>query len=75
MFLQAHEVYSTLTDQADYNVTLPMILSEWQVLYNNSVQFAMLLDRLSTELGGAYWMDWMPDNSSHDVTGTLQQRS
>lgn len=75
MFPQAYEIYSTLTGDADFNVTLPMILSEWHMLYNNGIQFAALLERLSTELGGAYWMDWMPDNSTHDVTGTLQQRS
>ncbi|XP_070770245.1 uncharacterized protein abca12 [Enoplosus armatus] len=70
---KGQDVYSTLTGQADYNVTLPMILSEWHKLYNNSLQFGVFLDRLATELGGAYWMNWIPDNSTHDVTGTLQQ--
>uniref|UniRef100_A0A671U5T1 ATP binding cassette subfamily A member 12 n=1 Tax=Sparus aurata TaxID=8175 RepID=A0A671U5T1_SPAAU len=54
------------------NVTLPMILSEWHNLYNKSLQFAGLIQRVSTELGEAYWMNWMPDNSTHDITGTLQ---
>ncbi|XP_044072836.1 LOW QUALITY PROTEIN: glucosylceramide transporter ABCA12 [Siniperca chuatsi] len=70
---KAQEVDSTLTGQADYNVTLPMILSEWHKLYNNSMQFGVFLDRLATELGRAYWMNWMPDNSTDDITGTLQQ--
>lgn len=75
MLPQAQEVYSAITGQADYNVTLPMILSEWHELYNNSLQFGMLLERLATELGGEYWTNWMPDISTHDVSGTLQQRS
>lgn len=49
-----------------------MILSEWHRLYNNSLQLGVLFDRLATVLGGAYWM---PDNSTPDVTGILQQRS
>lgn len=75
MFPQAQELYSTLTGRADYNVTLPMILSEWHKLYNNSMQFGVFLERLPAKLGGPYWMNWMPYNSSHDVIGTLQQRS
>ncbi|XP_040913792.1 ATP-binding cassette sub-family A member 12 [Toxotes jaculatrix] len=70
---KAQEVYGTITGQADYNVTLPMILSEWHKLNNNSMQFGVLLNRLVTELGGAYWMNWMPDNSTHNVIETLQQ--
>ncbi|XP_034550567.1 uncharacterized protein abca12 [Notolabrus celidotus] len=73
-FVEAAEDFnSTLMVPADYNVTLPMILSEWQKMYNNSMQFFTLVHRLAEELGGAYWMDWMPDNSTHDVTETLQQ--
>lgn len=74
MFLQAQDVYNTITEQTDDNVTLPMILSEWHKLQNFSMQFGMLLDTLVTGLGGAYWMDWMPDNNDHNVTETLQQR-
>uniref|UniRef100_A0A8C4EJC6 ATP-binding cassette, sub-family A (ABC1), member 12 n=1 Tax=Dicentrarchus labrax TaxID=13489 RepID=A0A8C4EJC6_DICLA len=69
---KVQDVYSTFTQQADYNVTLPMILSEWHKLYNDSLQFGMFSERLTTELGGAYWMNWMP-NSSLDVIGILQQ--
>lgn len=75
MFPQAQELYSALTCRADYNVTLPMILSEWHKLYNNSMQFGVFLERLPAKLGLPYWMNWMPDNSTHDVIGTLQQRS
>ncbi|KAM4558332.1 uncharacterized protein abca12 [Odontesthes bonariensis] len=67
------EVYGTLTGEADFNVTLPMILSEWHDLQNQSLQFREFLDKLFTELGGAYWMNWMPRNTTHDVTATLQQ--
>ncbi|XP_042350102.1 glucosylceramide transporter ABCA12 [Plectropomus leopardus] len=70
---KAQEVYNTITDQKDYNVTLPMILSEWHKLSNNSLQLAVLLDRVATELSGAYWMNWMPDDSNHSVTETLQK--
>ncbi|XP_050926506.1 LOW QUALITY PROTEIN: glucosylceramide transporter ABCA12 [Lates calcarifer] len=70
---KAEELYATLTGSADYSVTLPMILSEWHKLNNSSMQFGELLYRLSTELGGAYWMNWMPDISTQNVTETLQQ--
>ncbi|KAM3607617.1 uncharacterized protein V6R79_010758 [Siganus canaliculatus] len=70
---KAQELYSAITGQADYNITLPMILSEWHRLYNNSLQFGMITGRLAMELGGTYWTNWMPDNSTHDVTGTLLQ--
>ncbi|XP_049904471.1 glucosylceramide transporter ABCA12 isoform X1 [Epinephelus moara] len=70
---KAQDVYNTITEQTDDNVTLPMILSEWHKLQNFSMQFGMLLDTLVTGLGGAYWMDWMPDNNDHNVTDTLQQ--
>ncbi|XP_060910213.1 uncharacterized protein abca12 isoform X2 [Labrus mixtus] len=69
----AQDFNSTLMGNADYNVTLPMILSEWQKLNNNSMQFGMFVDRSTEELGGAYWANWMPDNSTHDVTWSLQQ--
>ncbi|XP_062287286.1 glucosylceramide transporter ABCA12 [Scomber scombrus] len=70
---KGQEFYSTLTGQADYNVTLPMILSEWHKLYNNTQRFGVFLNRLATELGEQYWMNWMTGNSTYDVTGTLQQ--
>lgn len=75
MFPQAQELFSTINGQSDYNVTLPMILSEWHELHNNSLQFGLFINRLVTELGGAYWKNWMPDINAQDVTGTLQQRS
>ncbi|KAK5861274.1 hypothetical protein PBY51_022684 [Eleginops maclovinus] len=70
---KAQDLYGVLTGQTLSNVTLPMILSEWHRLYNNSLQFVVLSDRLTTELGGAYWMNWMPDNSTVDVTETVLQ--
>ncbi|XP_034416854.1 ATP-binding cassette sub-family A member 12 isoform X2 [Cyclopterus lumpus] len=70
---KAQDVYSALTGQRDYNVTLPMILSQWRDLCNNSVQLGMLSNKLATKLNGEYWMNWMPDNSTHDLTWTLQQ--
>lgn len=75
MFPQAQELYSTLTGQAYSNVTLPMILSEWHKLYNNSMQFRALLQRLPEKLGGAYWTNWMPETSTDELLGALQQRS
>ncbi|XP_047193227.1 glucosylceramide transporter ABCA12 isoform X2 [Scophthalmus maximus] len=70
---KSQEVYAAITSQTDDNATLPMILSEWHQLNNKSMRFGEFLNRLATELGGAYWMNWMPDNSTHDVTQALQQ--
>lgn len=70
---QVQELYNIFTGQPNYNVTLPMILSEWHRLRNNSVQFGVFWEKLCT-LGGAYWMNWIPQNST-DVSGILQQRS
>lgn len=75
MFSQTQEMYSNLTDQADYNVTLPIILAEWQKLANSSLQFEGLLERLMAKLDGEYWMNWMLNNSTIDVYETLLQRS
>lgn len=68
------EVYSALTGQADYNVTLPVILSEWHKLFNKSKQFEEQINRVIQKLGMAYWLNWMPNNSTHNFTETLQQR-
>nr|XP_008296370.1 PREDICTED: uncharacterized protein LOC103369434 [Stegastes partitus] len=70
---KVRKVYSAFTSEGDYNATLPMILSEWRKLRNNSLQFGGIWQRLSTGLGGTYWMNWMPDNNTHDVAETLQQ--
>ncbi|TNN03130.1 hypothetical protein fugu_000159 [Takifugu bimaculatus] len=66
-----HEIYRALTSQPDYNVTLPMILSEWHKLYNIS-RFEVWVNRLPAELGEAYWKNWMP-HTTHNITGTLLQ--
>lgn len=71
-FPQFQEIYRALTSQTDYNVTLPMILSEWHKLYNLS-RFEVWMSRLPAELGATYWINWMP-NTTHDVSGTLLQR-
>ncbi|TMS06801.1 ATP-binding cassette sub-family A member 12 [Larimichthys crocea] len=68
---KVQELYNIFTGQPNYNVTLPMILSEWHRLRNNSVQFGVFWEKLCT-LGGAYWMNWIPQNST-DVSGILQQ--
>lgn len=75
LFAQILEVYSVLTGQTDFNVTLPMILAEWQKLVNSSLQFKELLERVTTELDGEYWMNWMPDNSTLNANESLLQRS
>ncbi|XP_077392009.1 uncharacterized protein abca12 isoform X2 [Festucalex cinctus] len=68
------ELYSTLTEGGkDFNVTLPMILSEWHKLCNSSLEFGAFLHRLSSELGEDYWLNWLPGNSSGDITETLLQ--
>ncbi|XP_041858132.1 ATP-binding cassette sub-family A member 12 isoform X2 [Melanotaenia boesemani] len=70
---EVQELYNIVMGEADINVTLPMILSEWHQLYSKSLQFGGFVDNLVTVLGGEYWMNWMPDNSTHNVTGILQQ--
>ena len=75
-FPQFEHTYATIASQAVYNVTLPMILAEWQKLYGSSVQFgALLLDRLPGELGEGYWMSWASWNITYDVAETLLERS
>ncbi|XP_053295252.1 uncharacterized protein abca12 isoform X4 [Pleuronectes platessa] len=69
---KAQEVYDAITSRTEYNVTLPMILSEWQKSNNKTMKFGELLNRLAEELGGAYWMNWMPDNPQN-FTQALQQ--
>ncbi|XP_076025938.1 uncharacterized protein abca12 [Genypterus blacodes] len=54
--------------QSQHNVTLPMILSEWHKLSNLS--FGALM---AQEVGGAGRMDWMPGNSTQNVTQIAQQ--
>lgn len=71
-FPQFQEICRALTSEVGYNVTLPMILSEWQKLYYNS-RYKVWISRLPTELGAAYWMNWMP-NTTHDISGTLLER-
>ncbi|KAF7662181.1 hypothetical protein LDENG_00244240 [Lucifuga dentata] len=67
----ALEVYNST---ADYKITLPMILSEWHKLCNNSRSFGMFLDSLAKKLSDEQsWLYWMPDNSTQNATGTLQQ--
>lgn len=74
LFTQIQDVYSNITGQSDFNVTLPMILAEWQQLTNSSLQFKGLLERMTTELDGEYWMNWIPDNVTLGIHETLLQR-
>ncbi|KAK5599121.1 hypothetical protein CRENBAI_025848 [Crenichthys baileyi] len=67
------KVYYVLTGQADFNLTLPMMLSEWNNLYNASMQFGELLERLISQLGEDSWMSWIPGHYTHNLTETLQQ--
>lgn len=67
-------MYYVLTGQADFNLTLPMMVSEWNNLYNSSMQFGEFLQRLINNLGEDYWVNWMPDYYTHNFTETLQQR-
>lgn len=72
--LQVQGVYYTLTDQTDLNVTLSIFLSEWHELYSSSLQSQELLNRLSTELGGAHWLSCMPYSTTHDLSSTFLHR-
>uniref|UniRef100_A0A3Q2QFZ9 ATP binding cassette subfamily A member 12 n=1 Tax=Fundulus heteroclitus TaxID=8078 RepID=A0A3Q2QFZ9_FUNHE len=70
----AKEVYCVLTGTMDFNLTLPMMLSEWNDLYNVSMQFGTFLGRLMTRLGPDYWMKWGSGTFTYDIMETLQQR-
>uniref|UniRef100_A0AAV2K1R7 ABC transporter domain-containing protein n=1 Tax=Knipowitschia caucasica TaxID=637954 RepID=A0AAV2K1R7_KNICA len=62
-------LYHTLSGHSSYNVTLPMILSEWHGLWNRSERVV----QLSQEWGGANWTSWVPANSSsHLLLASLQ---
>lgn len=65
------EVQSIVTGQAELNVTLPMVLSEWHKFYNTNLEFAEYLD---TKVGGVDWKNWMPGTSVDHLPGALQQR-
>ncbi|XP_074551452.1 uncharacterized protein LOC141808677 [Halichoeres trimaculatus] len=69
----AEDFNSTILSATVIKVPISVILSTWQKMFNNSVQFIELVGTLAEELGGAYWMNWMPDNSTDNVTETLQQ--
>ncbi|XP_032422830.1 ATP-binding cassette sub-family A member 12 [Xiphophorus hellerii] len=70
---KAGEVYYILTGQADFNLTLPMMLSEWNNLVNASMQFGEFLQRFITLLDQDYWLNWIPGHHTHDYKETLQQ--
>ncbi|XP_072300053.1 uncharacterized protein [Eucyclogobius newberryi] len=71
---KALALYDVFLGDASYNVTLPMILSEWHKLYNNSLNFGTFVERLSEEWGEADWMVWVPTNSSaYHLTASLEQ--
>lgn len=73
VLIQAEELYSSTFVISGHNVTLPMILSEWHKLSNNSL--GAFLESLAKEQGGADRMDWMQANGTLNVTQILQQRS
>ncbi|XP_015235444.1 PREDICTED: ATP-binding cassette sub-family A member 12 [Cyprinodon variegatus] len=70
---KTEEVYLVLTGQSDFNLTLSMMLSEWNELYNASMQFGEFMDRLISQFGQEGWMNWFPNQYPHDITKTLQQ--
>uniref|UniRef100_A0A3B3UCG3 ATP binding cassette subfamily A member 12 n=1 Tax=Poecilia latipinna TaxID=48699 RepID=A0A3B3UCG3_9TELE len=70
---KAEEVYCILTGRADFNLTLPMMLSEWNNLFNASMQFGEFLQRFITHLDRDYWLNWIPGHHTHDFKETLQQ--
>lgn len=72
---QGQDLYSSLTGKADFNITLPMILSEWQELNEESFEFTELLTKMTEKLDEEYWMNWTPDNNTQFASGALQKRS
>ncbi|XP_029967302.1 uncharacterized protein abca12 isoform X2 [Salarias fasciatus] len=73
LLTQVVELYSTLKGEANFTVPLPMILSEWHQLYNSSMRFGNILYQLPERLDEEYWMNWMPENNTHDIGETLQK--
>uniref|UniRef100_A0A0S7EWI0 ABCAC n=4 Tax=Poeciliopsis prolifica TaxID=188132 RepID=A0A0S7EWI0_9TELE len=69
---KAKEVYYILTGQEDFNLTLPMMLSEWNNLFNASMQFGKFLQRFITQLNQDYWLNWISCHHTHDFKETLQ---
>ncbi|PWA31216.1 hypothetical protein CCH79_00002910, partial [Gambusia affinis] len=70
---KAGEVYYILTGQADFNLTLPMMLSEWNNLVNASMEFGEFFQRFITYLDQDYWLNWIPGHLTYDFMETLQQ--
>ncbi|CAL8371002.1 unnamed protein product [Arctogadus glacialis] len=71
LFQMVEEGYSNIfSDQGD-NITLPMILSEWHKLCNNTMNFPMFID---TTFWNYLSDSWMSGNNSDDMTETLLQR-
>lgn len=52
-----------------------MILSEWQELNEESLEFTELLTKMTEKLDEEYWMNWTPDNNTQFASGALQKRS
>ncbi|XP_003445395.1 LOW QUALITY PROTEIN: ATP-binding cassette sub-family A member 12 [Oreochromis niloticus] len=70
---KGQDLYSSLTGKADFNITLPMILSEWQELNEESFEFTELLTKMTEKLDEEYWMNWTPDNNTQFASGALQK--
>lgn len=69
--LQVESGYNNTFSQQGDNVTLPMILSEWHKLWNNTMYFPVVLNGTVMDIIAD---DWMSDGISYDIFETLLQR-
>ena len=58
-----------------FNVTLPMILSEWHRLSATSLRFGAFLERFFTGFYKDYFEAWVPENVTVDWQEIIMKRS
>ncbi|KAJ8352846.1 hypothetical protein SKAU_G00243220 [Synaphobranchus kaupii] len=59
-----------------FNVTVPVLLSDWRKLCGNVLHFGTFLGEFSAALGENYWAAWIPKptNITVDWSGILKRR-
>ncbi|CAL8266921.1 unnamed protein product [Lota lota] len=71
LFHMVEEGYNNIASHQGNNVTLPLILSEWHKLCNNTMNFPLFIDRTLSNYLSDYWMF---GNNTYDMTETLLER-
>ncbi|KAG7463948.1 hypothetical protein MATL_G00182090 [Megalops atlanticus] len=67
---------AVIQGQDTFNVTLPMLLSDWNTLSQTYVRFSQFLGGFFSTLDQSYWAAWFPhpDNITVDWAGILTRR-